>query len=132
MTVSLPSLRKLELAASVLERGEADADFQRMTARAIRRAVREARETELPGGLTERQLAALTFIDGYIRTRAIAPTFAEVCEALGLKSKSGVHRLLQGLQERGWIEQMPGRARAMRVLVSPPQAKPAGEADAAA
>lgn len=127
MTVSLPTLRKLELAALVLERGEADTDFQRMTARAIRRAVREARQTELPGGLTGRQLAALTFIDGYIRTRAIAPTFTEICEALGLKSKSGAHRLLQGLQERGWIEQMPGRARAVRILVPPPK----GEADAA-
>jgi len=124
MTVSAPSLRKLELAAQFLEQGDADADFQKMAARAIRRAVAEARQTTLPAGLTKRQHQALVFIDGYIREHHIAPTFTEITEALGIKSKSGVHRVILGLQERGWIEAIPSRARSIRVLVSPTQGEP--------
>lgn len=68
--------------------------------------------------LTTMQRDALLFIDAYIKAnRGVAPSNADIAEGLGLRSKSGVHRLLTALEERGFIQRMPHRARAIRVLL---------------
>jgi SOS-response transcriptional repressor LexA len=70
------------------------------------------------GGLTGRQRDALEFIRGYHAENGITPTFEEICVGLGLGSKSGVHRLITGLEERGVIERIPGRARSIVLKVA--------------
>lgn len=65
------------------------------------------------GGLTERQAEALAFIRSYSAERGVTPTFSEIMNELGLHSKAGVHRILTALEERGFIERMPKRARAI-------------------
>jgi repressor LexA len=64
-------------------------------------------------GLTAMQLEALTFITNYIEGNGIPPTVREINDGLGLHSKSGVHRLLVALEERGKIHRMRKRARAI-------------------
>ncbi len=69
--------------------------------------------------LTATQHVALTFIVGYIDARGIAPSCEEIAAALGLASKSGVSRLLRGIEERGYIRRLPHRARAIEVIRRP-------------
>jgi repressor LexA len=61
----------------------------------------------------------LIFIDGRLKESGISPSFDEMREALELKSKSGVHRLISALEERGFIRRLPNRARALEVLKLP-------------
>ncbi len=63
-------------------------------------------------GLTERQRAALDFITARLRAGK-CPTFDEIKVALGLRSKSGVHRLVSALVDRGHLVRLEGRARAL-------------------
>src|SRR5512138_3848349 len=65
--------------------------------------------------LTRKQYDLLIFIDGRLKADGVPPSFDEMKEALGLKSKSGVHRLITGLEERGFIRRLPHRARALEV-----------------
>jgi SOS-response transcriptional repressor LexA len=67
-------------------------------------------------GLTPRQSECLTFIKAYIDVDAVAPSLDEICVAMGLKSKSGAKRLLEGLEERGVIRRSPGRARSIEII----------------
>lgn len=68
-------------------------------------------------GLTVRQRQLLNVIVAHIDAHdGLAPSFDEMKEALGLRSKSGVHRLLTALEERGFIERLPNRARAIGLL----------------
>lgn len=69
--------------------------------------------------LTQRQLQLLTYIQGYVRRHKVPPSFDEMRNALGLRSKSGVHRLISGLEERGYIRRLAYRARALEVVRSP-------------
>ena len=69
--------------------------------------------------LTKKQYLLLMFIDGRLKNHGIAPSFEEMKEALNLKSKSGIHRLVTGLEERGFIRRLPHRARALEVLKLP-------------
>jgi repressor LexA len=69
--------------------------------------------------LTAKQRELLIFIDGRLRESGISPSFDEMREALELKSKSGVHRLISALEERGFIRRLPTRARALEVLKLP-------------
>jgi repressor LexA len=79
--------------------------------------------TEWEGGLlTQRQLQLLKFIQDYVRDHKVSPSFEEMRFALRLKSKSGIHRLISGLEERGYVRRLAYRARALEVL------KPTGEA----
>ena len=55
----------------------------------------------------------------------ISPSFEEMKEALGLKSKSGIHRLISALEERGFLRRLPNRARALEVIKLPEGSKPA-------
>jgi len=69
--------------------------------------------------LTRKQHELLTFINRRLAEDGISPSFDEMKEALGLKSKSGIHRLITGLEERGFIRRLPHRARALEVMRSP-------------
>src|SRR5215216_5730814 len=74
--------------------------------------------------LTAKQRELLMFIDQRLGETGISPSFDEMREALDLKSKSGVHRLISALEERGFIRRLPNRARALEVLKHP-EVKPA-------
>lgn len=69
--------------------------------------------------LTKKQFELLKFIDRRLSDSGISPSFEEMKEALGLKSKSGIHRLISGLEERGFIRRLPHRARALEVVRLP-------------
>ncbi|MBV7256521.1 transcriptional repressor LexA [Pacificimonas sp. WHA3] len=69
--------------------------------------------------LTAKQFELLRFIDGRLRKTGVSPSFEEMKEALDLKSKSGVHRLVSALEEREFIRRLPNRARALEVLRMP-------------
>jgi repressor LexA len=69
--------------------------------------------------LTAKQRELLLLIDDRLKTGGISPSFDEMRDALGLKSKSGVHRLISALEERGFIRRLPNRARALEVLKLP-------------
>ena len=69
--------------------------------------------------LTQRQHQLLQFIHGYLRDHGVPPSFEEMRAALRLKSKSGIHRLITGLVERGCIRRLPYRARALEVIRLP-------------
>ena len=77
--------------------------------------------------LTAKQRELLLFIDDRLKQGGISPSFDEMREALDLKSKSGVHRLISALEERGFIRRLPNRARALEVLKHP-ETTPAGTA----
>jgi repressor LexA len=69
--------------------------------------------------LTAKQHELLMFIDRRLKDGGISPSFDEMREALDLKSKSGVHRLISALEERGFIRRLPNRARALEVVKVP-------------
>ncbi|OHD09699.1 transcriptional repressor LexA [Sphingopyxis sp. RIFCSPHIGHO2_12_FULL_65_19] len=75
--------------------------------------------------LTAKQHELLHFIQERLDSSGISPSFEEMKEALGLKSKSGIHRLISALEERGFLRRLPNRARALEVLKVPDAAKPA-------
>jgi repressor LexA len=81
--------------------------------------------------LTRKQHELLIYIDARLSETGISPSFEEMKEALDLKSKSGVHRLISALVERGFIRRLPNRARALEVLKMP-EAKKAAIAGAGA
>ncbi len=69
--------------------------------------------------LTKRQYQLLMLIEKKLREDGVSPSFDEMKDAIGLKSKSGIHRLISGLEERGFIRRLPNRARALEVLRLP-------------
>jgi repressor LexA len=69
--------------------------------------------------LTRKQHDLLSFIHTRLQTSGVSPSFEEMKEALALKSKSGVHRLISALEERRFIRRLPNRARALEVLRLP-------------
>jgi repressor LexA len=69
--------------------------------------------------LTAKQRELLLFIDGRLKEGGVSPSFDEMREALDLRSKSGVHRLISALEERGFIRRLPNRARALEVVKLP-------------
>ena len=69
--------------------------------------------------LTRKQYDLLVFIDQRLKDTGVSPSFDEMKDALDLKSKSGIHRLITGLEERGFIRRLPHRARALEVLRLP-------------
>lgn len=80
--------------------------------------------------LTSKQKELLLFIHERIKKDGVSPSFDEMKEALNLASKSGIHRLIVALEERGFIRRLPNRARALEVLKMPeavtPTAPPRG------
>ena len=69
--------------------------------------------------LTAKQHELLLYIQRKLEETGISPSFEEMKDALDLKSKSGVHRLISALEERGFIRRLPNRARALEVLRQP-------------
>ena len=69
--------------------------------------------------LTQKQKKMLSVLIDHFEDHDVPPSFEELCEALDLKSKSGIHRLLTGLEERGYIRRLPNRARAIEVMKYP-------------
>ena len=82
--------------------------------------------------LTAKQHELIRFIQHRLEETGISPSFEEMKEALDLKSKSGVHRLISALEERGFIRRLPNRARALEVLKGPEDAVAAPRATRAA
>ena len=76
--------------------------------------------------LTAKQHELIRFIQQRLEETGISPSFEEMKEALDLKSKSGVHRLISALEERGFIRRLPNRARALEVIKQPEDATPVG------
>lgn len=89
--------------------------------------------------LTRKQLELLTFIKTRMDADGVPPSFDEMKEALDLRSKSGIHRLITALEERGFIRRLAHRARALEIIKLPeamvrpaaqptaqPTAKPSG------
>jgi len=72
--------------------------------------------------LTKKQYELLVFIDARLKETGVAPSYDEMKDALDLKSKSGIHRLVTGLEERGFIRRLPHRARALEVMKLPSNA----------
>jgi repressor LexA len=73
--------------------------------------------------LTRKQHELLCFINDRLNETGVSPSFEEMKEALDLKSKSGVHRLISALEERNFIRRLPNRARALEILRLPEQMK---------
>ena len=77
--------------------------------------------------LTRKQHELLTFIDRHLTTTGFSPSFEEMKQALGLKSKSGIHRLISALEERGFLQRQDakgGQCDAARNLAAPGQHRP--------
>ncbi|SMF47788.1 LexA DNA binding domain-containing protein [Azospirillum oryzae] len=105
------TIRRLQARNIVLE-----AEVERL------KAALAAKEPKRPSraGLTPKQRALLDFIARYQRERrGVSPSFDEMAHAIGLASKSGVHRLIEGLVARGALERLPHQARALRVVAIP-------------
>ena len=69
--------------------------------------------------LTEKQFELLKYIHQRITESGISPSYDEMKVAVNLHSKSGIHRLINALEERGYIRRLPNRARALEVLRHP-------------
>jgi len=78
--------------------------------------------------LTRKQHELLMFIDRHLRSTGFSPSFEEMKDALKLKSKSGIHRLITALEERGFLRRRAHRARALEVIRLPENVAPRGEA----
>ena len=72
--------------------------------------------------LTRKQYELLRFINERLKEAGVPPSFDEMKDALDLRSKSGIHRLITALEERGFIRRLPNRARAIEVIKMPEQA----------
>jgi len=74
--------------------------------------------------LTRKQHDLLIFIHNRLKTSGVSPSYEEMKDALGLHSKSGIHRLINALQERGFIRRLPHKARALEILKLPEELNP--------
>ena len=68
--------------------------------------------------LTKKQKELFEYLENYIEEKGIAPSFEEMKNAVKLKSKSGIHRLIMSLEQRGFIKRLKHRARAMEIIKS--------------
>ncbi|QCG95105.1 MarR family transcriptional regulator [Azospirillum sp. TSA2s] len=104
------TIRRLQARNIVLE-----AEVERLKAQLAAKAPKRPTRA----GLTPKQRLLLDFIARYQRERrGVSPSFDEMARALGLASKSGVHRLIEGLVARGALERLPNQARALRVVAT--------------
>ena len=81
--------------------------------------------------LTRKQYELLRFINERLKEAGVPPSFDEMKDALDLRSKSGIHRLITALEERGFIRRLPNRARAIEVIKLPELGRPPATAAAA-
>ena len=68
-------------------------------------------------GLTQRQMEALRYIAGHIEERGYSPSYQDICNAIGLKSRSGAARIVDALERRGHVTHIPYCARSVAVTV---------------
>lgn len=96
--------------------------------RAVEAGVQIGKQNSLPfvSGLTGRQRDLAIFIETYVASHGVAPSYDEMVSGLGLASKSGINRLLRGLEERGVVDTIPARARAITLIGSARQPERAG------
>jgi len=73
----------------------------------------------MTGGLTRMQSRALAFIERYVAENGISPTYDEIAAEIGLASKSGVNRLVTGLEQRGRVRKLAGKARGIEIVGGP-------------
>jgi len=73
--------------------------------------------------LTRKQMELLMFVHERLKESGVPPSFDEMKDALDLRSKSGIHRLIKALEERGFIKRLPNRARALEVIRLPEAAQ---------
>src|ERR1700682_2668242 len=96
----------------------------------FRAHLRKSQNREVSGGepppaggnakmLTRKQFELLRFIHERLKEAGVPPSFDEMKDALDLRSKSGIHRLITALEERGFIRRLPNRARAIEVIKLP-------------
>jgi repressor LexA len=76
--------------------------------------------------LTRKQFELLRFINERLKEAGVPPSFDEMKDALDLRSKSGIHRLITALEERGFIRRLPNRARAIEVIKLPDSVNQSG------
>jgi repressor LexA len=88
--------------------------------RTIRDDLRGGMLTHRWGMLTHRQYELLRFIHERLKESGVPPSFDEMKEALDLRSKSSIQRMIMALEERGFIRRLPNRARAIEVICLPP------------
>ena len=69
--------------------------------------------------LTVKQKELLEYVSDFINSNKVSPSYDEIREAMNLKSKSGIHRIVLALEERGFIRKLANRARAIEVLKNP-------------
>jgi repressor LexA len=81
--------------------------------------------------LTRKQHELLMFINQRLTATGVSPSFDEMKDALNLRSKSGIHRLISGLEERGFLRRLPHRARALEVIKLPEESAAPGTAEKA-
>lgn len=72
------------------------------------------------GGLTKRQHDVLAFLRSFVAAHGYAPSYDEIKDAVGLRSKSGIERIVTALVERGFIERLPERARSIKLIEAHP------------
>jgi repressor LexA len=82
--------------------------------------------------LTRKQHELLIYVDSHLRSTGFSPSFEEMKDALNLRSKSGIHRLISALEERGFLRRHHHRARALEILRMPEQMGEMREAEAPA
>ncbi len=75
--------------------------------------------------LTRKQHELLVFVHQRLKESGVPPSFDEMKDALDLRSKSGIHRLIKALEERGFIKRLPNRARAIEIIRLPESMQPA-------
>src|SRR5689334_23668145 len=74
--------------------------------------------------LTRKQYELLVYIDSHLKATGFSPSFEEMKDALQLRSKSGIHRLISALEERGFLKRRHHRARALEVVRLPNELAP--------
>ena len=76
--------------------------------------------------LTQKQFKLLKFIEDYLNQNGLAPSYDEMKEGIGIKSKSGIHALIAGLEERGYIRRLHNKARAIDIIRAAGERRPSG------
>jgi repressor LexA len=76
--------------------------------------------------LTQKQFKLLKFIEDYLNENGLAPSYDEMKEGIGIKSKSGIHALIAGLEERGYLRRLRNKARAIDIIRAAGERRPSG------
>lgn len=76
--------------------------------------------------LTQKQFKLLKFIEEYLNKNGLAPSYDEMKEGIGIKSKSGIHALISSLEERGYLKRLPNKARAIDIIRAAGERRPSG------